>query len=202
MGHRGLRAMRPAQRLESMRRSPPRSTPPRTAADCGDPGQSGRAAGQAPRRPRPTRHPHPIHLPRHVRRPRHESEGVAEADARLAARRGSRAGHAAMGRTLWISRGCLSTAIICDVDCDWTTSPRRESHRQAEAARTVVSPATCYSSYGNLGRSAIVQTVSSRIHQPASLPPIPRTKSSPRFLRAYWHRPAGSGRSCDGNRRA
>ena len=51
--------------------------PPRAAADCGDPGQSGRAAGQAPRRPRPTRHPHPIHLPRHVRRPRHESEGVA-----------------------------------------------------------------------------------------------------------------------------
>ncbi len=52
-------------------------TPPRAAADCGDPGQGGRAAGQAPRRPRPTRHPHPIHLPRHVRRPRHESEGVA-----------------------------------------------------------------------------------------------------------------------------
>ncbi len=52
-------------------------TPPRAAADCGDPGQSGRAARQAPRRPRPTRHPHPIHLPRHVRRPHHESEGVA-----------------------------------------------------------------------------------------------------------------------------
>ena len=55
----------------------PAATPPRAAADCGDPGQGGRAAGQAPRRPRPTRHPHPIHLPRHVRRPRHESEGVA-----------------------------------------------------------------------------------------------------------------------------
>ena len=55
--------------------SPP--TPPRAAADCGDAGPGGRAAGQAPRRPRPTRHPHPIHLPRHVRRPRHESKGVA-----------------------------------------------------------------------------------------------------------------------------
>ena len=48
----------------------PAAAPPGAAADCGDPGQSGRAAGQAPRRPRPTRHPHPIHLPRHVRRPR------------------------------------------------------------------------------------------------------------------------------------
>ena len=37
------------------------------------------AAGQAPRRPRPTRHPHPIHLPRHVRRPRHESERLVGA---------------------------------------------------------------------------------------------------------------------------
>ena len=42
-----------------------------------DLGQGGRAAGQAPGRPRPTRHPHPIHLPRYVWRPRHESEGMA-----------------------------------------------------------------------------------------------------------------------------
>ena len=47
------------------------------AADCGDPGRSGRAAGQAPRRPRATRDADPIHLPRYVRRPRYESEGVA-----------------------------------------------------------------------------------------------------------------------------
>ena len=42
-----------------------------------DPGPGGRAAGQAPRRPRPTRRAHPVHLPRHVRRPRDESEGLA-----------------------------------------------------------------------------------------------------------------------------
>ena len=42
---------------------------PETAPNRRDPRQSGRAARQAPRRPRPTRHPHPIHLPRHVRRP-------------------------------------------------------------------------------------------------------------------------------------
>ena len=47
--------------------SPP--APRRAAADCGDPGQGGRAAGQAPRRPRQARHPHAVHLPRHVRRP-------------------------------------------------------------------------------------------------------------------------------------
>ena len=51
---------------------------PRSAADCADLGQGGRATGQAPGRPRSTRHPHPIHLPRHVRRPRHESERDAQ----------------------------------------------------------------------------------------------------------------------------
>ena len=37
----------------------PPSTSPRAAADCCDPGQGGRPAGQAPGRPRPTRHPSP-----------------------------------------------------------------------------------------------------------------------------------------------
>jgi len=34
-----------------------------------------RHCGQAPRRPRPTRHPHPIHLPRPLRRPDSEHGG-------------------------------------------------------------------------------------------------------------------------------
>ena len=58
----------------------PPPVPPRTATDCCDPGQGGRATDQAPHRSRPTRHPHPIHLPRHVRRPCHESEGMAGGD--------------------------------------------------------------------------------------------------------------------------
>ncbi len=47
------------------------------AADCGGAGPGGGVAGQAPRRPRPTRLPHPIPLPRPLRRPRHQSERLA-----------------------------------------------------------------------------------------------------------------------------
>ncbi len=53
------------------------SAPAFAAADHGDPGQGGRAAGQAPRRPRPARLPHPIHIPRHVRRPGRKRSGLA-----------------------------------------------------------------------------------------------------------------------------
>ena len=74
----------------------PSPTPPRAAADYGDPGHGGRAAGQAPGRPRPSRHPNPIHLPRHVRGPRHESEGVARCVA-------ERVQRADPDRSLWIA---------------------------------------------------------------------------------------------------
>ena len=47
------------------------------AADCGGAGPGGGVAGQAPRRPRPTRLPHPIPLPRPLRRPRHQRERLA-----------------------------------------------------------------------------------------------------------------------------
>ena len=48
------------------------------AADCGGAGPGGGVAGQAPRRPRPTRLPHPIPLPRPLRRPGDESERMAD----------------------------------------------------------------------------------------------------------------------------
>jgi hypothetical protein len=50
-------------------------------ADRGGAGPGGGVAGQAPRRPRPTRRPHPIPLPRPLRRPRHQPETLAEDDA-------------------------------------------------------------------------------------------------------------------------
>ena len=46
------------------------------AADCGGAGPGGGVAGQAPRRPRPTRLPHPIPLPRPLRRPGYELKGT------------------------------------------------------------------------------------------------------------------------------
>ena len=45
------------------------------AADCGGAGPGGGVAGQAPRRPRPTRHPHPSPLPRPLRRPCQNPKG-------------------------------------------------------------------------------------------------------------------------------